>query len=54
MSGESMFSNHAWFEKPDIIVWEDDKPRCGYCENEIEPDQNVCGICNHRLDWRKK
>ena len=54
MMSENNIFNHVLFEKPDIVVWEDDKTRCGYCENEIEPDQNVCGICGHRLDWRKK
>ena len=53
MSEKTVYSNHV-FDEPDIIIWDDNIPRCGYCESELEDKQRICGICGHRLDWRKK
>ena len=53
MMSENNLFNHV-FDEPDIIVWDDGRPRCGYCENEIEHEQKICGICGHKLNWRKK
>jgi len=49
-----IFNNHHCFEEPYIIIYEDGLIRCGYCESELEKNQKVCGVCGHRLDWRKR
>ena len=54
MMSENNIFNHVLFDEPDIIVWDDGRPRCGYCENELESEQKICGICGHKLNWRKK
>ena len=54
MSENPIMMPDNMMDKPDIIIFEDNIPRCGYCENELEDKQNICGICGHKLDWRKR